>query len=291
MNSSPLRYPGGKAKIAPFIKMLIANTGNNHPVYIEPFAGGAGVAIELLLKDEVEEIVINDYDKAIYSFWRAVIKESDKLLDLIEKTPVNIEEWKKQKEIYLNESHKYSLDLAFATFFLNRTNRSGILKAGPIGGFDQTGNYLIDARYNKQELIQRIEKICSKKKRIKVTNKEVISFIDNVIPKYENGFVYFDPPYFHKGPELYKNFFVEKDHQVLARKIIDEVCCDWIVTYDYTDKIVQLYEAFETKKFDLNYSVVNGRKKSEILVLKDAKYINETVMKLNKINLRDLGDD
>ena len=196
MNSSPLRYPGGKGKIAPFIKMLIKNTGNQNPVYIEPFAGGAGVAIELLLQDEVDEIVINDYDKAIYSFWRALIHESNRLLDLIEKTPVSIEEWRKQKDIYLNEGHNYSIELAFATFFLNRTNRSGILKAGPIGGFDQKGNYLIDARYNKKELIQRMEKICNQKKRIKVTNKEVISFIDNVIPKYEKGFVYFDPPYY-----------------------------------------------------------------------------------------------
>lgn len=131
MNSSPLRYPGGKAKIASFVKMLIENTGNRHPVYMEPFAGGAGVAIELLLQDEVDEIVINDYDKAIYSFWRAVTKESDKLLDLIERTPVNIEVWRQQKEIYMNQNSRYSLELAFATFFLNRTNRSGILKAGP----------------------------------------------------------------------------------------------------------------------------------------------------------------
>ncbi len=291
MNSSPLRYPGGKGKIAPFIKMLIKNTGNQNPVYIEPFAGGAGVAIELLLQDEVDEIVINDYDKAIYSFWRALIHESNRLLDLIEKTPVSIEEWRKQKDIYLNEGHKYSIELAFATFFLNRTNRSGILKAGPIGGFDQKGNYLIDARYNKKELIQRMEKICNQKKRIKVTNKEVISFIDNVIPKYEKGFVYFDPPYYHKGPELYKNFFSEKDHQILAKKITESVKCDWIVTYDLTDEIVRLYQDYDTKKFDLNYSVVNGRKKSEILVVKKPEYINGKIKTNNKINLRELYEE
>lgn len=291
MNSSPLRYPGGKAKIASFVKMLIENTGNSHPVYMEPFAGGAGVAIELLLQDEVDEIVINDYDKAIYSFWRAVTKESDKLLDLIERTPVNIEVWRQQKEIYMNQNSRYSLELAFATFFLNRTNRSGILKAGPIGGVEQNGNYLIDARYNKTALIERIEKIVSKKKRIRVTNKEANSFIENIIPDYESGFVYFDPPYFHKGPELYKNFFSEKDHQILAKKIIDNVKCDWIVTYDFTKEIIKLYEEYETKKFDLNYSVVNGRRKSEILVLKKADYINDTVMQLNKVNLRNLDDE
>ena len=52
-----------------------------------------------------------------------------------------------------------------------------------------------------------------------------------------------------------------------------------------------LYEEYETKKFDLNYSVVNGRRKSEILVLKKADYINDTVMQLNKVNLRNLDDE
>ena len=133
-NPSPLRYPGGKHRLAGFIQLAIQNLNMPDCTYVEPFAGGAGVALSLLLDGTVNRIVINDYDKAIYSFWRAVRQEPTSLIDLIQNTPVTIDEWHRQKEIYLT-STAYSLDLAFATLFLNRTNRSGILNAGPIGGY------------------------------------------------------------------------------------------------------------------------------------------------------------
>lgn len=289
MNRSPLRYPGGKAKISSFIAELLYNAGKKD-VYIEPFAGGAGVALDLLLTDKVQNIVINDYDKAIYSFWRAVLNDSDDLIAKIECTPVTIDQWNIQKEIYLSQNSKYSLDLAFATFFLNRTNRSGILKAGPIGGKKQDGTYKIDARYNKAELIKRIEAVKKNKKRIKLYNKEIISFIEGVIHKYDDAFVYFDPPYYNKGPELYRNFFTGEDHSKLAKVIQDSVDCEWIVTYDLTDEITELYENCEKRKFDINYSAVNGRRKSEILIVKDSQYISN-INSIEKINLRCLDDN
>lgn len=288
MNRSPLRYPGGKAKISNFIAELLDNAGQKK-VYIEPFAGGAGVALDLLLTDKVEEIVINDYDKAIYSFWRAVLNETDEFVEKIQNTPITIEEWNRQKEIYLNQNKKYSLDLAFATFFLNRTNRSGILKAGPIGGKRQDGNYSLDARFNEIELVKRIKCIAKEKSRIKVYNKDIISFIKRVISKYDDAFVYFDPPYYNKGPELYRNFFTDKDHKVLSDIIKNEVTCEWIVTYDLADEIIELYTECEKRKFDINYSAVNGRRKSEILILKDANYISN-IASANKLNLRKLDE-
>lgn len=151
MNYSPLRYPGGKSRLAPFISLLIQKSKIENPIYIEPFAGGAGVALSLLISSVVDEIVINDYDKAIYSMWRALLTETDRFIDLIDTTPLNVKEWRIQKQIYNEQGKKYSLELGFAAFYLNRTNRSGILSnAGPIGGFEQNGNYLIDARFNRQ---------------------------------------------------------------------------------------------------------------------------------------------
>ena len=288
MNRSPLRYPGGKGKISSFIKALIENTNQDNSIYIEPFAGGAGVALDLLLSDNVESIVINDYDKAIYSFWRAIKEDAEQLLNLIDNTPVTLQEWYNQKNIYQEFNKKYSIELAFATFFLNRTNRSGILKAGPIGGKYQDGKYKLDARFNKSNLTKRIEDIVKNKKRIKVYNKESLVFVKEIIPQYKNGFVYFDPPYFHKGQALYKNFFEYEDHKHLAKQIQETVDCEWIVTYDYTKEMIDLYRQYPTMLFDLSYSAVNGRKKSEILVMKDDKYINDMVMKNNNINLRRL---
>ena len=203
MNYSPLRYPGGKAKITPLVNLLMESSGVKNGTYIEPFVGGAGVALSLLFNNKVDRIVINDYDVAIYSIWNAILYEVDKLISLIEDTPVSVEEWAKQKKIYIERNNTYSLELAFATFYLNRTNRSGIIKAGPIGGYNQTGNYMIDARYNKSDLVKRIQKISTYKDKIILYNKEIRDFIVNYLPLYgDNSFVYFDPPYFKKGERI-----------------------------------------------------------------------------------------
>lgn len=291
---SPLRYPGGKGKLAPFMGLMINKMNIQNGTYIEPFAGGAGVALALLMKGYVDDIVINDYDKAIYSVWRAIINESENLVDRILQTPVNIDEWKKQKEIYVKQNKKYSLDLAFATFFLNRTNRSGILKGGPIGGFEQTGNYGIDARYNAEKLAERIRTIAKYKRHIKVYGKEIVCFIENILPHYgQNSLTYFDPPYFNKGPELYKNFFDKEDHAKIARLILNGVPGKWIITYDDTPEIIDLYRQQCIRRYDLNYSAANTGKSSEVIVFNDNRFCPTNQELLNQkinINLREVSE-
>ena len=291
---SPLRYPGGKGKLAPFMGLMINKMNIKNGTYIEPFAGGAGVALMLLMEGYVDDIVINDYDKAIYSVWRAIISEPENLVDRILDTPINIDEWKKQKEIYVEQNKKYSLDLAFATFFLNRTNRSGILKGGPIGGFEQTGNYGIDARYNAEKLVERIRAVAKYKKHIKVYNKEIVSFIESVLPNYgQNSMTYFHPPYFNKGPELYKNFFDKEDHAKIAQLILNGVPGNWIITYDDTPEIIELYKQQCIRRYDLNYSAANTGKSSEVIVFNDNKFCPTNQELLNQkinINLREVNE-
>ena len=270
MNYSPLRYPGGKAKFSSYIKAIIKDHSPQIETYIEPFAGGAGVALELLFSGVVKRIVINDYDKAIYAFWRAVLEESDKLIQLIRETDISVEEWYKQRKIYQTCSNKYSIELAFAAFYLNRTNRSGILNAGPIGGYAQNGNYLIDARYNKQELIRRIENIAQKRKYIRVYNKEIRPFISQILSQYDiNTFVYLDPPYLQKGKRLYKNSLSIEDHREIAEYIRNKVSCDWVITYDETEEIKNIYKDKYYRIYELPYSVVKSNKKREIIIFKD----------------------
>lgn len=292
---SPLRYPGGKGKIAPFMGVMIQKMNIKGGTYVEPFAGGAGVGLMLLLEGYVDNIVINDYDKAIYSVWRAIVNETGNLIDRIRETPVSIDEWKKQKDVYMKQNHKYSIDLAFATFFLNRTNRSGILKGGPIGGLDQTGNYGIDARYNTDRLIERIESIAKYRKKIKVYNKEIVSFINYVLPVYgDNTLTYFDPPYFNRGPELYKNFFNKEDHAKIAKLILDKVQSNWIITYDDTPEIIKLYGQQCIKRYDLNYSVANTGKSSEVMIFNNACFCPSNTELLNEkinINLREVSEE
>lgn len=289
---SPLRYPGGKGKLAPFMKLMINKMNIKNGTYIEPFAGGAGIALMLLLEGYVNDIVINDYDKAIYSLWRAIVNESENLIDRIMQTEINIDEWRRQKNIYVQKNKKYSMDLAFSTFFLNRTNRSGIIKGGPIGGYEQNGNYKIDARYNAEELAKRIRNIAKYKRHIKVYNKEIVSFIEKILPSYnENALIYFDPPYFNKGPELYKNFFNKEDHAKISQLILNNVQADWIITYDDAPEIIKLYQQRCIKRYDLNYSVANTGKNSELIIFKDKEYCPSNEELLNRkinINLREL---
>lgn len=270
VNYSPLRYPGGKSKIAPLIRLIIERCGSSDITYIEPFAGGAGVALSLLIENAVNQIVINDYDKAIYSFWRALKESPEKLIDLIEHTPITIEEWRHQKEIYCTQNKRYSVELGFAAFYLNRTNRSGILSAGPIGGYKQAGTYSINARFNREALIRRIREIEKHKSQIVVYNKEIRSFINCVIPKYQNNaFVYFDPPYYENGQRLYKNFFSPTDHANIASAIINGVNCPWIITYDDVPELRRIYSGFVQRRYNLNYSAANKGKGSEIIIFKD----------------------
>lgn len=265
MNYSPLRYPGGKNKLYPLVKLMI-NKNSCDTIYIEPFVGGGGLSLALLYNKDIKKIVINDYDKAIYSVWRAILTETDKFINLINNTPVTIEEWHRQKSIYLNKNKKYSLELGFATFFLNRTNRSGVLKAGPIGGYSQKGVYKIDCRYNKEQLIKKIMKIANNKSKIKLYNYDVRTFIKKIIPLYKNAFIYFDPPYFNKGKDLYKNFFNKQDHEDIAA-LIKKVKGNWMVTYDNSETIKEIYKEYDIKKYKVIYSLANTGEAEELIFI------------------------
>ena len=265
---SPLRYPGGKGKLEPFMELLIRQTGHLGGTYVEPFAGGAGIALELLEKGIVSDIVINDLDKGIYSFWRAILTETDRFINNIRNVELSIDEWNRQREI-IDDCSRYSYELGFATFYLNRTNRSGIIKGGVIGGIEQAGNWRMDARFNREALIERIVKIASRKNHIHLYNKDVNSFIQNYLPRYQhNAFVYFDPPYFGKGKQLYLNFFSYDDHVRIERMIDNHVNCDWVITYDDVQEIADIYQNHILKRFDLNYSAAVKRKASEIIIFK-----------------------
>lgn len=266
---SPLRYPGGKAKLARFMEFIIKERGYAGGTYIEPFAGGAGIAVELLLRDVVSRIVINDYDKGIWSFWKAILTETERFISEIHTVPLTINEWEKQRAISFNYNKKYSFELGFATFYMNRTNRSGIIKGGVIGGLQQTGKWKIDARFNRESLISRIESIAFRKKDIRLYNQDITTFIEHYVPFYsETAMIYFDPPYFKKGKQLYMNFFEFEDHKRIERVIRNSVECDWIVTYDDAPEIREIYASYPVMLYDLNYSVSKKCKTSELMIFK-----------------------
>lgn len=273
MYYSPLRYPGGKSKLEPLMEYLIDKTGHRGGIYIEPFAGGAGIAMGLLEREVVREIVINDYDKGIYSFWRAMLTETDRFVHDIKNVPLTIAEWNLRKDVVHTEK-KYSYELGFSTFYLNRTNRSGIVKGGVIGGIDQSGVWKMDVRFNRDDLADRVLRIAKHKRNIHLYNKDVNSFISNFLPKYEDdAFIYFDPPYLEKGRELYMNYFKYEDHVRIEKMINQEVKSDWIITYDDVDEIAEIYRNHQYKRIDLSYSAATKRRASEIMVFKTKSMI------------------
>ena len=147
---TPLRYPGGKGRMGPWIAELMRHNKISGGWYVEPYAGGCGAALFLLIHGYVDRIVINDADSVIYAFWKAVTEQNGELIAKIKSTRVTMAAWRKQREILQNHSAHTQIDVAFASFFLNRTNRSGIVKgAGVIGGLNQDGNYKIDCRFNR----------------------------------------------------------------------------------------------------------------------------------------------
>lgn len=268
---SPLRYPGGKGKLSSFMEYMIDRLGHRGGTYIEPFAGGAGIAVELLLKNVVNRIVINDYDKGVWSFWKAILTETDRFVEQVRTVPLTIDEWYRQHEICVNQNDKYSFELGFATFYMNRTNHSGIIKGGVIGGLEQAGNWTMDVRFNREDLIKRIQNIASRKKDIKLYNKDISSFITNYVPLYEdNALIYFDPPYYKKGKQLYMNYFSHEDHARIESAIREHINCDWIITYDYVKEIEEIYKDYQLYLYDLNYSVSEKCKASELMIFRNS---------------------
>lgn len=266
-NVTPLRYPGGKSKMTPFIKELLSiNYMTNDVTYVEPFAGGAGIALNLLINENVKEIVINDKDISIYAFWWALLNETNKFIEKILRVNIDIEEWYKQKDIQKNKEYADLFDLGFSTFFLNRTNRSGIISAGPIGGFSQSGKWKIDARFRKLELLSRIQKISEKKKYIKLFNKDASEFLkyDVSILPIKNVLIYLDPPYYNKGKQLYMKFFKHEDHQRL-KNVIEELQHSWVVSYDDTPEIREIYKTSAPFSYQLNYSLASASKGNEVM--------------------------
>lgn len=264
---SPLRYPGGKTAITPMVETIIKKNGMRGAHYAEPYAGGAGLALSLLLQGTVSDIHLNDYDRSIWAFWYSILNHTDAFIKLIDDTDITIEEWHKQKEVQLAKDTIDVVSLGFSSFFLNRTNRSGIIeKAGVIGGLEQKSKYPLDCRFNKENLKIKIKKIASLKDHIHIYNSDALDFIDKIENNVENVFFCIDPPYFVKGQSLYTNFYEVGDHAILADRV-KQIRGKWMLTYDNADYIKSLYSENRQFIFSLNYSAAIKRKGTELLVV------------------------
>ena len=264
---SPLRYPGGKSCLSYFLNNLLTQNSIDG-IYIEPYAGGAGAALELLFHEKVEKIVINDYDRSIYAIWYSILNHHEEFISRIESALLTINEWNNIKQA--NRSSNLCLkELGFRSFYLNRTNRSGIIEGGPIGGMNQQGKWKLDARFNKKGLIERIEKIHMYKNRIVIHNLDGIQLMDRY-SKLHNKLVYIDPPYYNKGSSLYYSHYKDADHKKLAKFLNRNYKQNWVLTYDNTDQIRNLYPDRKQQTFSINYHASKPKIGSEVMIFSDS---------------------
>ena len=264
--TSPLRYPGGKGALANFMKLVIRENDLMDGHYAEPYAGGAGVAWPLLFEEYVHCVHINDLNKSVQAFWGAVVDHTEELCKLIRDVPVTMEQWNRQRVVQQHPESFSSLELGFSTFFLNRTNRSGIITGGVIGGKFQGGKWKLDARFNKQDLIARIERIARYAHRIRLYNVDAAVFIRQVIPSLPlRTLVYLDPPYYGKGQQLYENHYRPPDHEAIAKLTCLEIPQPWIVSYDAAPEIVDLYRGYESISYSISYSAQRRYQGEEIM--------------------------
>lgn len=264
---TPLRYPGGKGKLAEYIKRLIEANQILDGDYVEPYAGGCGIALQLLMHEYVSRIHINDISRPVYAFWKAVLSHTEELCRLVTDTPLSVKTWDKQKRILKHASDNDDLRLGFAMFFLNRTNRSGILNGGIIGGRDQTGPWKIDARYNAPELVHRIESVARLKTRISLSRRDALRFLKSGVLQWpQKTLIYLDPPYYRKGRDLYYDFYEPEDHAKVAQFVRDNIKLQrWIVSYDNEPAIRRLYRKEPNIVYNIGYSARASRTGSEVM--------------------------
>lgn len=279
---SPLRYPGGKIKLALLIREIL----QNHPRiqnYVEPFAGGGGIAVSLLLNKEVQHITLNDFDPAIYSFWVSITEYNSEFLERLDHVSVNIDEWSRQKRIFSDldakspSSPDETLDLGFATFFLNRTNFSGILRgATPVGGMQQTGKWKIGYEFNKERLRPLISKIGEFADCITVSNLNMVhnfpsSLYQSVEYSPEETLLFIDPPYVRQGKRLYLPIDSMSGHQKISEHIRQlPPNCQWLLTYDNIPKLISFYSFCKNKYlYSLRYKVKAHRVATEFIASSD----------------------
>lgn len=286
MYYSPLRYPGGKRRLANFMKLLMRTNDLLDGEYAEAYAGGAAIALELLFGEYVKRIHINDLDDALYAFWWSVLNETETLCQRIRDVPVTVDEWEKQREVL--QSHEPGIiDLGLATFFLNRTNRSGIITGGVIGGKSQSGKWKINARFNKEDLINRIEKIGRFSDRVELYNIEGTNFIkkaDLFLPN--KSLIYIDPPYYVAGKQnLYANFYEHEDHLRVASEV-KNLSKSWVVSYDNVKEIRNIYSKESNITYGISYTAQEKYEGDEIMILASELTI-PSVRNPSRINKKD----
>ena len=265
---SPLRYPGAKQWIVPYVEQVIRENGFVGRTIIEPYAGSGIVSLSMLENHVCQNAIMIDKDPLVYAFWRCVFERPHELIECIQNTPIDMNSWY-QYSAYRDVVGIYEedlLDVGMAGLFLNRTCYSGILKAGPIGGHGQESAYTVDCRFQKENIISWIRRLSLLGERVQMVCTNAINYLRE-LQDGGQSFLYLDPPYYEKGKSLYRYWYKDDDHEELAEYLHD--CQNpWLLSYDDHPRIREMYCDDRVFRRDLRvgYTVGTKRTAPEILI-------------------------
>jgi len=255
MIKSPLRYPGGKSKAIKQISLLVPQFDE----FREPFVGGGSVFVYLKQKFPQKKFWINDIYKSLFYFWIECRDNPEKLI-------LQISDWKREYDDgkvlhrFLKDNiEKFEpLKKAAAFFVFNRITFSGTTESG---GFSTAAFH---KRFTESS-IDRVSLLSSILPNTKITN---LDYEEIVTQTGENVFVFLDPPYYSatksalygKNGNLHKIF----DHERFA-SIMKNTAHKWLITYDDSKYIRELFSFANIKSWDLTYGMRNVNKNSNQL--------------------------
>ena len=258
---SPLRYPGGKRRLAGYVAAAIRLNKLRPKLFVEPFAGGASVALQLLNDGLVERIALGEKDPLLAGFWKTVFNDHEWLIRNLRATEPTLANWDRLK----NREHRDDRSRALACVFLNRTSFSGIIApgGGPLGGRAQTSPYTIGCRYAADAVARRITQAARLADRVLFVNRGDWQHTLRRVKARGYGrdevLYYFDPPFYYKADKLYRFFFDDTDHRRL-RDALGALGQPWVLSYDAAGPIIELYrrDGVGPRQVELLYSAANA---------------------------------
>lgn len=267
--NNPLRYPGAKGKLVDYVAVVLEENLLAGCTIHEPFGGSAAVSLDLLSRGFATKAIIVERDPLVFSFWRMVFEDADRLCQDIEELAVNMGTWHALDHLRMIDRPTQSIlpSLALAGLFYNRTNYSGIVGAGPIGGQSQTSDYKIDCRFNKAAVVASIRWYSELKGRVEVVFDDAMMYLRRNQESLESGFhfVYLDPPYYGHGKKYYRYHYGHGQHAELARFLVRRKF-PWLLSYDDHPVIREMYGKLDRYVIYMDYSARTSRRAKELLV-------------------------
>jgi len=238
---SPLRYPGAKRQLIPLFNSLLLQA----PVgtFVEPFAGGASVALHVAVNGLAERVILGEADPLVYAFWYVACFDTPWIIEQIQTVDVTLANWERFKA----RPGETLRDRALSCLFLNRTSFSGILheRSGPIGGRSQRSPYPINCRFPRSELVRRVSVVGELAEAGRIGAVLCGDYQDTIAAAVDHSasrdaLLYLDPPFYAKAQTLYRLSFGADDHRRLADYVMG---CDipWLLSYDSHPSIQDLY--------------------------------------------------